>query len=175
MLLYHGTTVQRMKDIMESKCLLTNCSRFFTKDLNGMGATTQGYVYFSNEPTFALYYANSHSLVDKSEKLYLIRIDLPIEKLEPDWDEIQHQHVPEWKRVSYKDDLQCSLLDVKSCRVPFDIDFAKISIEYCVVDKSCVNIAEIIQNAGRDYKFVVENYTPAQESFLSALLWKCIV
>ena len=174
MRLYHCTTEKRMEKIICDKKLKTECLRFFTKELNGPGATTQGYVYLSNEPTCAVYFGNCHSLVDKSTKLYLLRFDLSDGLLEADWDEIQYQKVPEWKLKSYVNELQCSLLELKTCRVSFDIDFSKILTEYCLIDKNVVEIADIVKTAGRDYKYVVEHYTDAQKNFLSSLIWKRI-
>lgn len=112
--------------------------------------------------------------MDKSTKLYLLRFDLSDGLLEADWDEIQYQKVPEWKLKSYVNELQCSLLELKTCRVSFDIDFSKILTEYCLIDKNVVEIADIVKTAGRDYKYVVEHYTDAQKIFLSSLIWKRI-
>ena len=67
MLLYHGTTGKRADQIFADRKISNDCDRFFTEEENGDGYTTQGYVYLTNEITYAVYFANSHTLVDKSE------------------------------------------------------------------------------------------------------------
>ena len=69
MLLYHGTTYKRAKQIFEDRIIKKDCDRFFTEEDNGDGYSTDGYVYLTNELTFALCFANCHHLVDKSDML----------------------------------------------------------------------------------------------------------
>lgn len=91
MILYHGTTAKRAEHIFEDRTIKKNCLRFFTEEENGEGYSTDGYVYLSNEITYSLYFANCHSLVDKSESLYIFRIDIPDGLILADIDEMRYQ------------------------------------------------------------------------------------
>lgn len=167
MILYHCTPEERIDCIRRDKCLKAVCDRYFT----GNGATTQGYVYLSNEPTYSIYFANCHLIDCESAKMYLFQFDLPIELLEPDYDEMKINHDLEFETKDAVSTLEYSLSKYKSCRVPFDIKFAQFPAKYCSIDESSVDILAIIKHAGYDYQYVIDNYTDTQKKFLESLKW----
>lgn len=172
MILYHGTTDDRAKEILSNLEISNNCERFFTVEENGDGYTTQGYVYLTNEITYALYFANSHHFVDKSDKLYIFKIDVPDHLIEPDYDEMRYQDPTGFDRERYSNDLECSLLEFKTCRIPIPIEFSKFSVEYFVVDRNDIeNMSLLFDNAGYDYKYVTSHYTRAQKEFIESIRW----
>lgn len=171
MFLYHATTQKRAEQILKNRCIKKNIERFFTIDNNGDGYSTQGYVYLSNEITFALSFAISHNLSEKSNYLYIFKIGILDKLIEADYDELRHQVASKTEIDRYGGELQCSLLEYKSCRVAVDIDFSNYSIEYVVVENE-KNISDLIDNAGYNYKYVTENYTKKQRNFIQNLDWK---
>ena len=173
MILYHGTTEMRAKQIFDERMICCHSERFFTEESNGNGYSTDGYVYLTNEITFAAFFANSHSLVDKSSKLYIFRMSIPKSELEPDYDEMRYQDPTGFDRERYETDMDCSLLEFKACRVPFDIRFEKYALEYCVIDKNLMSdIPRLLDNAGADYKYVIDHYTTYQKNFINSITWK---
>lgn len=172
MILYHGTTDDRAKKILSNQVISNNCERFFTAEENGDGYTTQGYVYLTNEVIFALSFAHSHHLVDKSDKLYIFRIDIPDELIEPDYDEMRYQDPTGIDRERYSNDFECSLLEFKTCRIPIPIDFAKFPVEYFAINCSDIdNISCLLDNVGYNYKYVTSHYTRVQEEFIRSIKW----
>ncbi len=173
MILYHGTTRERSLGIFNDKIIKKNVNRHYTKEKSGRGYSTQGYIYFSNEITFSVYFANCCNLEDKSDSLVLFKIDIPIEDLQADYDEIRIQSVPEHIRNRYENDLDFSLRELKSCRVDFDIKLSEYSLKYCVLDLSGgFSPCDIILNAGRNYEYVRDNYTDSQIKFIDSVKWK---
>lgn len=176
MILYHGTTSNRAAQIFRDKKISNNCKRFFTEELNGDGSTTQGYVYLTNEITYAVYFANCHHFVDKSNQLYIFRVEVSEELIEPDYDEMRYQDPLMNERNRYTTDLKCSLLEFKSCRIPLSIEFDKFSVEYFVFNRDeFSDIAKLFDNAGCDYKYVVTHYSEFQHSFIDSIQWKKVV
>ena len=176
MLLYHGTTSERAYKIFMDGRISNNCKRFFTKEENGNGYTTQGYVYLTNEITFAAYFANCHAFVDQSIELFIFRIDVPDELIEPDYDEMRYQDALGHNREQYSSDLECSLAEFKSCRIPVSIEFNRFAVEYFSFYKSSFrNIECLFKNACSDYNYVVEHYSDTQRVFIDSIHWEKIV
>ena len=55
MILYHATTARRGKKIIEDGCIKKYVERYYIKENNDDGYSTQGYVYLSNELTFSMH------------------------------------------------------------------------------------------------------------------------
>lgn len=172
MILYHGTTYKRAKQIFEDKVIKKDCERFFTKEENGDGYSTDRYVYLTNEVTFALHFAYCHHLVDKSEVLVVFRIDIPDERILPDFDELRHQDPTCIDRSRYADDLSCSLLEFKACRINMDISFDEYNVDYfCLALDNADNIGDLFDNAGCNYEYVISHYTGKQKDFIQSIQW----
>lgn len=173
MFLYHGTTGIRANQILDDKKISNNCDRFFTKEKNGDGYTTQGYVYLTNEITFAVYFANSHTFVDQSKELFIFRIDVPDELIEPDYDEMRYQDPPGHDREQYSSDLEYSLVEFKTCRIPVSIEFNKFTVEYFSFYKADFpNIADLFDNASSNYNYAIHHYSDKQREFINSIHWK---
>lgn len=175
MVLYHGTTMKRANQILEDNAIKIDAERHYTKDKSGGRYTTPGFLYFTNEVTFSLYFANCCNLEDKSNYTVLFQVDIPIDKISPDYDEIRIQNVPNHIRERYINDLDFSLKELKSCRLDFDIDFKLYDVKYCVLDVlNGFNPNDIVTNLGRDYEYVIENYTNLQVKFIKSLKWASV-
>ena len=173
MILYHGTTYKRARSIFKDRAIKKDCERFFTEEDNGDGYSTDGYVYLTNELTYALYFANCHHLVDKSEVLVVFRIDIPDEQVLPDYDEMRYQDPTGTDREWYDSDLSCSLLEFKTCRINTDISFDEYTVDYfCLVVDRVKNIGELFNNAGCNYEYVTSHYTKRQKSLIKLIPWK---
>lgn len=172
MILYHGTTYKRAQSIFEDRVIKKDCERFFTEEENGDGYSTDGYVYLSNEVTFALHFAYCHHLVDKSEALVVFKIEIPDEIVLPDYDEMRHQDPTGINRARYSDDLSCSLLEFKACRINTDISFDEYTVDYfCLVVDKDDNIGDLFDNAGSNYEYVTSHYTRKQKCFIQSIPW----
>lgn len=176
MRLFHGTTGKRADQIFAERKISNYCDRFFTEEENGNGYTTQGYVYLTNELLFAVYFANCHSLVDKSRDLAIFRIEIPDELLEPDYDEIRFQSSTGRDITEYATELEYSLMELKTCRIPTSIEFDRFNMEFTFFNKSTYsNMPELLKNTGCNYKDTVENYNCVQRQFIRSLCWNKIV
>lgn len=170
MILYHGTTEHRARLILRDNCIKKDVERYFTEEYNGDGYSTQGYIYLTNEITFAVYFANCHKFVDKSTNIYVFKIDVPPQLIEPDYDELRYQSATDEEINSYGGPLKCSLLEYKACRVKTDINFDRFSVQYCVLPITDT-IGNLLDNAGCNYKYVVTHYTKAQREFINNINW----
>lgn len=156
MILYYGTTMKRAYEIVNDNMLKKDVERHYTKEKSGAGYSSQGYIYFANEITFSVHFANYCNLEDKAESIVIFRLDIPIDKIEPDYDEIRIQDEPEHIRAIYDDDLDYSLREFKSCRVDYDIDLTEYESMYCILPyKDSLNV--ICENAGGNLEYVIEN------------------
>ena len=172
MILYHGTTHKRAQQIFHDRVIKKNCERFFTKEDNGDGYSTDGYVYLTNEVTYALYFANCHHFVDKSDALVIFRVNIPDNQILPDYDEMRHHDPTGIARKKYKDDLNCSLLEFKTCRINTDISFNEYAVDYFYLDLDEVDdIAYLFANAGGNYAQVTNHYTRTQKNFIQSIQW----
>lgn len=184
MILYHATTKKRSEKIFEDRCIKHIVDRFYTKELNGNGYTTQNFIYLSNELFMSLYFANSHTLVDKSDSIIVFRVDIDLENLEADYDEIRNEGLSDADMSKYGDDLQCTLQLFKSCRINesicFDMDnvsFVEISkitegfdSFFCIADNK-FSLQSILSNCGHDYTHTIQNYNKSQKELLSEINW----
>ena len=171
MILYHGTTETRALQIISDRMIRTNAERFYTEEFNGNGFSTNGYVYLTNEITFSVYFANSHSGIENCPKLFIFRFDIPKFLLEPDYDEIRHQGAIH-SRERFHNDLSYSLHELKSCRVCFDISLDKYNAKYCIINKTIINqIDKVYENVGYNYDYTINHYTLFQRQFIDSLEW----
>ena len=172
MILFHGTTEERAQQIFDSKTIKKDCERFFTEEENGDGYSTNGYIYLTNEVTLALYFAYCHHLVDKSDSLVVFRIDVPDELILPDYDEMRYQDPTGIDRARYSDDISCSLLEFKTCRINSDISFDKYDVHYFRLFVNDVDeIGDLFDNAGCNYEYVIKHYTERQQNFIQSIHW----
>lgn len=173
MILYHGTTYKRAQSIFKDRAIKKECERFFTEEENGDGYSTDGYVYLSNEVTYALHFAYCHHRVDKSASLVVFKIEIPDEIVLPDYDEMRHQDQTGTDRERYDSDLNCSLLEFKACRINTDISFDEYAVDYfCLVVDKVENIGDLFDNAGYNYEYVTSHYTRRQKNFIKSIPWK---
>lgn len=173
MILYHGTTYKRAQSIFKDRAIKKDCERFFTEEENGDGYSTDGYVYLSNEVTYALHFAYCHHRVDKSASLVVFKMEIPDEIVLPDYDEMRHQDPTGIDRKRYDSDLSCSLLEFKTCRIDTDISFDKYTVDYfCLVVDKVENIGDLFDNAGYNYEYVTSHYTQRQKNFIKSIPWK---
>lgn len=172
MILYHATTAIRGEKILSDGCIKKNIKQYYTKENNSSGYTTQGYIYLSNELTFAMHFANCHNIADKTEEVYIFRVEIPDNLIEPDYDELRYQRASEQEIANYGGDLNCSLFEYKSCRIPVDIDFNKYNCYYFIKKLSNIPpIDDLINNCGHNYNYVINNYTIIQREFIDSIEW----
>lgn len=149
--------------------------RFFKKETNDSGYSTDGYVYLSNEIINAIKFANYHTLKDKSLKIFIFRMEVPYAQLEPDYDESSYLKVPIDHSKKYKTKLEFSLNEFKSCRISHDILLKQDQVEYSVIDKKYLdrNI-EILNKSALNYRDILKNRTEKQIEFINSLKRKNI-
>lgn len=175
MILYHATTKTRAVQIFESRYIKCNIDRYYTEEDNGDGYSTQGFVYLSNEITFALYFANCHNINDKSDALYIFKFDIPDNIVEADYDELRIQMARKDEIKKYGGDLQCSLLEYKSCKVAVDLYFDHFQVSYYKIDLSSEkDIDELIGGVGCNFISTTENYTTEQRQFMQNIVWATV-
>ena len=89
MILYHGTIMDKAKEILDSKRLKCNIKRDFEETLYFSG-TTDGYVYLTNQFHTAYYYGNIKTIDDCNDKYVCIfKMDIPENVLQADLDELK--------------------------------------------------------------------------------------
>lgn len=143
---------------------------FFTEEENGDGYSTDGYVYLTNEVTLALYFAYYHHLVDKSDSMVVFKMEIPDEMILPDYDEMRYQDPTGTDRARYSDDLSCSLLEFKTCRVNSDLLLDEYKFHYFRLFVNDVdNIGDLFDNAGYNYEYVIEHYSRRQTEFIQSI------
>lgn len=175
MILYHGTTGKRAKKIFADGKLKCVVERHYTVEKSGDGYTEQGYVYLTNEMMFAIYFANCCDLEDKSEELFIFKIDVDDSSLEADYDEIRIQSsCDETNRKIYENDLEYSLNELKSCRIKSDIDIRNNKVSYLKINKSEVEICELIAGAGLNLHDIQTRYNSTQRMFIKNAKWEKI-
>lgn len=170
MILYHATTENRGQQILRDGFLSINAERYYTRERSGNGFTTPGYVYFSNEITFPIYFANCHNLKEKSQTLYLFRMEISDDEVEADEDELRCQSISEEEIQEYGGRLEFSLLELKSCRVRTNIYLREHEGHYSVIEIND-DINEIVANAGYDLEYVKANYNETQMNFINNIAW----
>lgn len=169
--LYHATTQIRGEEILRDRCLKKDALRYYSKESGSNGATTQGFVYFTNEITFSIYFANCHNLSESNTDIYIFKVDIPEEFLEPDEDEIKLQS-PKNEHI-FPNRLAWSLGELKSCRVASDIGIDEYPTQiYRMIGMDLENILKLISYAARPYNYVISNYTIEQKEFLDLINWE---
>jgi len=175
MILYHGTTETRALQIFQDRCIKKDVERYFTEESNGDGYTTQGFVYLTNEITFAVHFANCHNLSDRAKALYLFRIDVPDEMVEADYDELRYQMAREDEIERCGGTLSCSLLEYKACRVAAILSFEQFPMSYYKIDlTNGLDADSLTDFAGYNLKGTIENYTLAQKDFIQNVVWTAV-
>lgn len=170
MILYHGTSNKRANLILSSGIVKKDVERYYTYENNGSKASSNGFVYLSNEIMWAYKFAFSHSHSDKEYCGCIFKFFIPSDLLMPDEDELKE--IPNHVINCYPNRLTASLLECKSCRVDFDVYLHTYKAESCMVDVK--DECELLKNAARDYKYTTENYTDKQKDFINNLQWvKC--
>lgn len=174
MILYHGTTGKRAQQIFRDRAIKTITERFFTEEENGDGYSTQGFVYLSNEPIFALHFAVCHARVDKSDSVFLFKVEISNELLEADYDELRYQDPAEIELERYGNAFDCSLLEYKTCRVPFDI-LLSLDVHFAHFDISTIpSNGDLFDNVGYNWEYATSNYTELQRQFLERIQWNIV-
>lgn len=168
--LFHATTQIRGEQILKDRCIKKCVERYYSNENGSNGLTTQGYVYLTNEITFSIYFANCHNLSEANENIYIFKIEVPDDLLQPDEDEIELQS-PNNESV-YPNRLAWSLGELKSCRIAENIDIQNYSTYlFCIKDISLDEILELVKHAGYPYDYVVAHYTDDQQKFLDSIVW----
>lgn len=175
MILYHATTEVRAIPILRERTIKKNIERYYTQEENGDGYSTQGYVYLSPEVTFAIHFANCHNLVDKTSALYIFKLEIPDEMIEPDYDELRYQRARQEDIDRYGGALNCSLREYKSCRVPYDLKFNEIKCFVYKIDLNTgIDVNKLTEFAGYNLEGVIENYTQVQRKFIRRITWTAL-
>ena len=168
MVLYHGTSQYRAKLIFESGIIKKDAPRYFTKENNGANFSSNGFVYQSNEITWAYRFAMLHGNVEEENYGYIFKIVIPDEMILADEDELGDlfPHVLQM----YSNRLEASLFERKSCRVDFDVNLQTYKGEFCRV---CIGagMSELLTNNGMDYNYTISHYTKSQEDFINSITW----
>ena len=172
MILFHGTTGKRAKKIFEDGAIRCDVERHYTRDKSGNGYTEQGYVYLSNEIMFAIYFANCCDIEDKSDELFIFKIEVEGSSIEPDYDEIRIQPNHDFIRKNYADDLDYSLNEFKSCRIGQDITFSDSKVSFLTIDKDKIDIRDLVAGAGYNFQDAKNNYNAIQKDFIMNARWK---
>lgn len=173
MILYHATTHIRGAQILRDKCLKKDVVRYYSEESGSNGPTTQGYIYLTNEITFSIYFANCHNLSEENQNIYIFRLDLPEEMLEPDEDEIKLQSPN--NEHHFPSRLAWSLEELKSCRTPQDINISDYPAHFSyLVGLESNEILKLVKHVGYSYNYVITHYTDAQSSFLSSIQWNSV-
>jgi len=169
--LYHATTQIRGEEILRNRYLKKDVPRYYSKENGANGPTTQGYVYFTNEITYSIYFANCHNLSESNTKIYIFKVDIPEGFLEADDDEIELQS-PNNENM-FPNRLAWSLGELKSCRVAMDIDIDEYPTQiYRLIGMDSECILQLIRYAACPYDYVVSNYTKDQRNFIDLINWE---
>lgn len=171
--MYYRTTGKRAKKIFENNKLRCNVNRYYTSSKSGDGYTKQGYIYLANEMMF-IYFANCCDIKDKSGELFIFKIKLDDSILEHDYDAIWIQPNYEFVRNKYSDNLDYSLNEFKSCRIKYDIKVKADNVSYLVINKSDVNIRDLIVGAKYNFQDVKSAYNAIQRKFIKDGTWKTV-
>lgn len=165
LLLYHATSENRGKIIFSDRKIKCNIDRYYTLECNGSAYSTNGYIYLSNEIFFSLYFANCHNLCDKTNLIYIFKINLNKNLLLPDEDEKRMQDKYNSNSLDY------SLLELKSCRVAFDIIFSNHNMYYTIINSNTIDINKLIKNIAYYYNYTIQHYSNEQKDFIKNIQW----
>ena len=172
MILLQKKKKKRADEILNCGIIKKIINRYYTEELNGDGYSTDGFVYLSNEITYAMYFANCHTLVDKSESIYVFKMDINENWIEADYDEIRHEGISAEELSRYNSDLEYTLKEFKACRISEDLILNELSTEYCIIPKKGkYAINDIIGKVGANYDYTVHHYSRIQKEFLQNIKW----
>ncbi len=173
MKLYHGTSFLGGKSILCDRYIKSIVKRFYTPENNGKGATTDGFVYLSNDLIYALYYGYRQNIKSDHFEVYIFRVEIDRNKLLCDEDEMKLNNVDDKSIYPYPSRLDYSLCNFKSCRIDEDISFEKYDVEYGVVnlEEYRNNIIPIIENIGEVYTEEYDSYNQQQKELIDNIKW----
>ncbi len=171
MILFHGTTAERAKRIFKEGCVNKDSGKFYTRQENGDGYTTDGFIYLSTELTLAIYFANCHTLVDKSTSIFIFKFDIPLNLIEPDFDELRHQGATRILTDYYGGELECSLQEHKCCRVALNICFGSFQSSYIEIELPKSRINEIVGSVGLNLSDTLRSYSDYQKEWMQKISW----
>lgn len=104
--------------------------------------------------------------------MVVFKIDIPDEIILPDYDEMRYQDPTGTDRARYSDDLSCSLLEFKACRISADLSLDEFETRYFrLFTKDVDNIGDLFNNVGCNYEYVIENYSSKQIEFIQSIHW----
>jgi hypothetical protein len=170
-ILYHATTQIKGEYILRERLFRKDVKRYYSEESGSNGPTTQGFVYFTNEITFSLYFANCHNLSENNSNIYIFKINIPRRFLEADEDEIELQSPK--NEHQYANRLEWSLAELKSCRIASDINIDSFPTKiYRCIGININEILPLLRNVGYNYKYVTSNYTPQQKNFIDSIIWE---
>jgi len=91
MLLYHGTSLEKARKIIEDGVLKADIERLYKSDVIKDANTTNGLVYLTSQLYTAYYYGNIANRSDDRNLKYVVifRTEVDETKLLPDYDEIK--------------------------------------------------------------------------------------
>lgn len=92
MILYHGTTAEEAKRILETGFIKHNITRTFESNPYFKG-TTDGFVYLTNSLPLAFYYGNCKLIINECQdkNVYIFELCVPDELLCADLDELKEK------------------------------------------------------------------------------------
>ena len=100
----------------------------------------------------------------------MFKMEIPDEMILPDYDEMRYQDPTGTDRARYSDDLSCSLLEFKTCRVHSDLLLDEYKFHYFRLFVNDVdNIGDLFDNAGYNYEYVIEHYSRRQTEFIQSI------
>lgn len=147
MILYHGTTLKKGRQIIIDGIIKSNIERNYKN--NGMiKNTTDGFVYLTKNLYTAYYYGNINlnDMIDCENKyVYIFKIDIADNILLPDYDEIEVITKKAYEHVS-----------------------AEKSLEMC----GCVTVREDVSVRGMEYIILPATFNPLENKDILVLCRK---
>lgn len=135
MILYHGTTLEEAKQILETGYIKCRIKRTFEENPYCEG-TTDGYVYLANELYIAYYYGNSKIIINesKNKNVCIFELNVSTELLCADLDELKMKT----KNIFNQDTTVEESLRICGCvRCPNDLSVG--SARYMIVPSTTNN------------------------------------
>lgn len=110
MIVYHGSTEKNGKSILNDGYIDPYASGVYDNDPDPKYRTTKGFVYVSDDPLYAFYYAQKNSIFFEKSRdyAYLFKIDIAEEELLSDHDEfriVKNMAYDDYKNFSASDSL----------------------------------------------------------------------
>lgn len=129
MKLYHGTSYKNGMQILSDGCIKSKVERHFDTLIFN---TTQGYVYLSSSICVATAFGNILAYKQNQNKLVVFEVDIPKDKLLPDYDELKIQAIKNnCKFENITADL--SLKETQCAAIDHDVDFSIYKSKYTII------------------------------------------